>query len=74
MREQVRFGGLGCLGAILFVNNNKRIAGKLRRIILLLFGLATFRIHYWEIREPFIFVFFGPGGRDHDAPNQLFLI
>ena len=40
---------------------------KLRRFILLHFGLVTFRIRFGEIRTPFIFMVFGLGGRDHDS-------
>ena len=52
------------------VNIIKRIAGKLRRIILLHFGLVTCRFHYWETLKPFMFMDFGPSGRDHDSQNQ----
>ena len=49
----------------------QRIAPKLRRIILLDFGLVTFRFHFGKIRKPVIFMIFGPGGRVHDSQNQL---
>ena len=49
----------------------ERIARKLRRIILLHFGLVTFRIHHWKTLH---FHGFGSGGRDHDSRHQLFLI
>ena len=49
----------------------KRLARKLRRIMLLHFGLVTFRFHFGETRKPIISMVFGPSGRDHDAQNQL---
>ena len=49
------------------------IARKLRIIILLRFGLVTFRFHYWKTRKLIICIVLGPGGRDHDSPNQLFI-
>ena len=70
----MRFGGLGGLGGHFIANIIKRIAGKLQRSILLDFGLVTSRIHYWNTRKVILFMVLGPGGRDHDSPNQLFLI
>ena len=44
---QMRFGGLGGLGGGIFiVNIVKRIARKLRKIILLYFGLITSRLNF----------------------------
>ena len=43
-------------GPILIGDTIKRIAQKLRRIILLHIGLVTFRIHYWKTRKPVIFM------------------
>ena len=42
------------MGATFLVNMIKRIAGKLRRIILLHFGLVTFRFHYGEPPEKIV--------------------
>ena len=50
-------GGSG--GAISIVNIIKRLAQKLRRIILLHFGLVTFRFHYGGTLKPVIFMIFG---------------
>ena len=74
IREKLRTWGLGGLEVISFVNIMKRIAQKLRKTILLHFGLVTFRFHYWKTRKVIICMVSGPGGRDHDSPNQLFLI
>ena len=51
-----------------------KISQKLRIIILLHLGLETCRPHYWKTLKPLIFPVLGPGGRDHDSQNQLFLI
>ncbi len=58
---------------IFVVNISKRIAGKLRSIIPLRFGLVTFRFHYWKTPKSLIFMIVGPGGRDHDSQNQYHL-
>ena len=59
------FGG----GGVIFrVYSNSRIAEKLRRIILLHFGLVIFRFQYGRSRRVFIFMILGPGGRDHGPP------
>ena len=42
---------------------------KLRRIILLHFGLITFRFHFGKIRQVIIFIMF-VFGRVHDSQNQ----
>ena len=70
----MRFGGLGGLGSHFDCEYNEKIARKLRRIILLHFGLLTLWIHDWKARKHFISMVLGPGGRDHDSQNQLFLI
>ncbi len=44
--EKLQIWGRGGMGLILILNILKRIAQKLRRIILLHFGLVTFRIHF----------------------------
>ena len=67
----VRLGSEGLLGAIFIVNIIKRIAPKLHRIILLHFGLVTFRIHFGKTLNPLIFMVFGPSGRDHDSHISL---
>ena len=61
-------------GVILIVNCIKRLAEKLRRIILVHFGLITFGINFRKTRKLIIVMVFGPGGRDHDFQNQLYLI
>ena len=71
--EKMRIWALGGLGAICILNFNKRLAQKLRRIILLHFGHATFRMHFRKTRKPFICIVFGPGGRDRGPQHQLFL-
>ena len=45
-------GGLGGMRDIFTVNIMKGIARKLRRIVLLHFGLITFRSHYWKTLNP----------------------
>ena len=55
------------------INFNKRGAQKLHRIILLHFGLVTFRFHLGTLRKVIIFMIFGPRGHVHDSQNQLFL-
>ena len=47
----VELGSRGSGGAIVIVNIIRRIAGKLRRIILLHFGLVAFRLHYRRNRK-----------------------
>ena len=48
------------------------MAQKLRKTVLLRFGLVTFRFHFGKTRKLIIFMVFGPGGRDQDSQNQLF--
>ena len=74
--RKIGFGGLGggVWGAIFIVIFKKSVAQKLCRIILLHFGVVTFRIPFGKTRTPFIFMVFGPSGRDHDSQNQLCLI
>ena len=52
-RENSGFGVSGVWGAIF-----TRVAQKLRRLILLHFGLIVFRIHFGKTRKPFIFMIF----------------
>ena len=47
---------------IVMVNIMERIARKLRRIILLRFGLVTFRFHYWKTFKPLICMISGFSG------------
>ena len=68
----MRICSLGVLGGSVIANTIVGIAGKLRTMILLHFGLITFRIDDGIIRKPLIFMVLGPGGRDHDCQNQLF--
>ena len=69
--EKTRIWGLGCLGGNFIVNCIERVAQKVRRIILLHFGLW---FHVGKTRKPFMFMVFGFGGRDDDSHNQLYLI
>ena len=66
-------GSDGVRGSTFNVNSNKMVAPKLRRIILLLFGLITFKFHFGKIQKVIIFMTFGPSGHDHDLQSQLFL-
>ena len=52
----------------------KRISKKLRRIILLQFGLVTFRSHCRKIHKPITSMVFGLGGHAHGPKNQLSLV
>ena len=65
-------GSRGSGGPISIVNIIKRIAQKLRRIILLRFGQVTFRIHFGKAPKPFIFMIVGLGGRVRDSQNQYY--
>ena len=60
--------------SISIVNVKKRVARKLHQIILLHFGLVSFRFHFGETRQPIISMAFGPSGRVHDSQHQLFFI
>ena len=60
--------------AILIINFKKRGARKFCRMILLHVELVTFRSHFGKNRKPFMFMFFGLGGRVQDSQNQLCLI
>ena len=46
--------GLGVIFRGIFIVNIKRIAGKLRTIILLHLGLVTLRFHYWKTLKTLI--------------------
>ena len=64
------FWGLGVVqGAIPAVNIIKRIAQKLRIIILLHLGLETFRFIIGK-QKIIIVMVSGPGERNHDSQNQ----
>ena len=65
--EKNKFGAYGVWGVIFTVNTIKRIAQKLCMMILLHFRLVSSRIHFEKTRKPFMFMVFGPGGRDHDS-------
>ena len=71
IRAQLRIWGSG--RPFFIVSIIKRLAQKLRRIILPHFGLVTFGIHFRETRKPIIVMIFGPTGRDHDPQNQYYL-
>ena len=61
-RKSWKFGekyGYGVEGSIFIVNILRRIAPKLRRTILLHFGLITFAIHVGRTLKPLIFMIFG---------------
>ncbi len=62
-------GSMGVWGAISIVNMMKRIAQKLRRIILLHFGLVTFRFHYLENPKTHNFHDFSIFGRGSQPQN-----
>ena len=47
----MHLGSEGVWGAIFTVNIKKRVAQKLRRIIVLRFGLVPFRIHFRKARQ-----------------------
>ena len=67
--EKKRLWGLGDLGAM-FIVNLKRVGQKLRRFMLLHFGLVAFRIHVPHTQKVIMCMVVGPSGRDHDAQNQ----
>ena len=60
-RDTWRIWALGGLWGQFRVNIIERIAQKLRIMVLLHFGLVTFRIRS-GMRKPIIFMVFGPGG------------
>ena len=62
-----RFGVWGGLGAIFIVYFKKRVARKPHRVVLLHFGLVTFRT------ENLWFSWFRIWGRVYDSQNQLCL-
>ena len=66
-RNQGNIAYVGSRGGrgIFILHIKKRIAPKLCRIILLHFGLVTFRIHFRKTRKTYMFMVFGPSGRDH---------
>ena len=49
----------------------KKIAQKLRRIILLHFRVLTFWIHFGKTRKVIVFMFVGLGGREHDSKTYI---
>ena len=61
------------LGVAFTVNIIKRIAGKLRRIILLHFGLVTCRFHYGRSRKLLIFMILGFSDVSMTPQNQYYL-
>ena len=74
IREKRWIWGLGVWGAICIVNIIERIAQKLRRIILLHFGLVTFRIHVGKISENLAFLCFSDLADVTMIPNTIFFI
>ena len=73
LMQNAELGSTGIWEAILMVIFRKRWARKLHRIILLHFGLVTFRSHFGKARKCFIFLVFGPSECYHDAQHQLLL-
>ena len=70
--REIRIWGLGDLGGHFYCNFWKRMAQKLRKIILLHFGLVTFWIHFG--RKAVIFMICRLDRHVHDSQNQLFSI
>ena len=69
--EEFQICGLGGVwGVILILNFNKRVAQKLRRIILLHLGLVTSRFHSGKTRTVIIFMIFGASEHVHVFQNQ----
>ena len=66
--------GSGGSGGHFYCNFIKRLAQKLRRIILLQFGPGNCLDSLLETRKPFMFMVFGPCGRDHHSKNQICLV
>ena len=56
-----------------YPNLKKRVAQKLRRIILLHIGLVCVRLHFPKIINICMCMIFGPSGNVH-GPNQFFYI
>ena len=68
-----RFGVWGALEVVFIISFIKGKASKLHRIIMLHFGLVSFRIRVvMKIRKSFMFMVLGPSGHDHDSQNQLY--
>ena len=56
------------------LNNKKRVAQQIHRIILLHSGLVTSRFYSPKTKTDLVFIIvFGPGGRVHGPQNQLFV-
>ena len=71
IRNELRICSLGGEGVIFIVNIIKRMARKLRRIILLHLG---FSISFWETPNPFICMIFGYLGVSRTPkPNLIYL-
>ena len=58
-------------GPFCIVNFKKRLARKLRIIILLQFVLVFVRIHFSKTRKLSLLMIFAPSGRDHNSQNQF---
>ena len=71
--DKFRFEVWGGLGGKFLVSSNTRMARKLRRIILLHFGLVTFNFHFPKFPHIFIFMVFGLSGHDHGPQKTLYL-
>ena len=72
IQENGDLRSVGICGAVFTLNFKKRIARKLRRIILLDLGLELFDFDFGKPRKPFMFMVF-IFGRDHVSQNQLSL-
>ena len=70
--ENLDLGSRGVWVVILIVRSfKKRVARKVRRFILLHFGLVTFRIHFSKIQKVPVRIIFGLVGRVHGSQNQF---
>ena len=71
IRDESGFGVCGVREVFFIVNFNETVAQKLRRIILLHFGLVTLRFHFGKIWNPSHLHDFLILGRVHDSQNQI---
>ena len=70
-RKKSLWGLPGSGGTFLKLNFDKRVAQKLRRIILLHIGLVILNVHFPKVRKVIIFMMFGPNGHVHDSHNHF---
>ena len=71
---KIWFWGLGGVwGGHFIVNFKERVATKIRKCILLHFGLlVAFRFHFEKTRKPFSCMVFGPAACDHGPNTKYF--